>query len=154
MADPTESDETPDPPKKDWRKELEDRAKLAEEKAARAERELAFNKAGLTGLSDKQVKALMATHEGDISAESLRATATDLGFTKAEQEAAAEAATQPDATREAAELSNLTGSTVEVDERPVATTQEAFDKTVNEFERAEDLEEWARQNIHLFPYGQ
>lgn len=55
-------------------------AEAAEVKELR--KELALSKAGLD-LSPIQQKALMAAHEGDMDAEALRKTATDLGFAKA-----------------------------------------------------------------------
>lgn len=120
MADTTgqeDDEETGEQPaKRNWRKELEDRAKLAEEKAAQFERELAFTKAGLDGLSDKQVKALVATHEGEMTAEALKASATDLGFvTETAAQPPAETQTQPltlqgEQAPELAELARLANS--------------------------------------------
>jgi hypothetical protein len=85
MADPTEVEESEhevQPPAKNWRKELEDQAKQARAEADEAKRELAFTRAGLTELSDKQVRALLATHEGEITADAIKATANELGFVK------------------------------------------------------------------------
>jgi hypothetical protein len=48
MADPTDAEEVEteeQAPKKNWRRDLEDRAKVAEERSAQLERELAFTKA-------------------------------------------------------------------------------------------------------------
>jgi hypothetical protein len=56
------------------------RADAAESKAADLERELVVHKAGLTTLTDKQLKALSAAHEGDWEPEALKATAVELGF--------------------------------------------------------------------------
>lgn len=58
------------------------RADTAEAEAQAARRELTLHKAGLGELSDKQMKALQAAHEGDWEPESLKATATELGFVK------------------------------------------------------------------------
>jgi len=81
MADHAEAEESEgQAPARNWRKELEDRAKTAEDKAADLERRLAFTEAGLTDLSPKQVKALLSAHEGDISADAIKATADELGF--------------------------------------------------------------------------
>jgi len=85
MADPSEDQPEESDQDRNWRK-LEERAKNAEERAAQLERQVAFTEAGLSDLSDKQVKALVATHEGEMTAEALKATATDLGFVKVETE--------------------------------------------------------------------
>lgn len=50
----------------------------AEVKALR--QETAILKAGITDLTPAKQKALLAAHEGDLDAESLRKTATELGF--------------------------------------------------------------------------
>lgn len=78
----THDDDLPegDKPKRNWRRELEDRAKGAEDRASRLERELALNKAGLDGLDDVQVQALGAVHDGEMTAEALLATAKRLKF--------------------------------------------------------------------------
>lgn len=92
MAEPNEGQETPG----DLRSKLE--AALAREKAlqdqvqglAGVQLENAAYKADLK-LSDKQLRALFAVHEGDdFGAEALKATAEGLGFTAP--------ATTPDAT--------------------------------------------------------
>lgn len=57
-----------------------ERADAAESKAADLERELVVHKAGLTTLTDKQLKALSAAHEGDWEPDALKATAAELGF--------------------------------------------------------------------------
>lgn len=67
------------------RRILQSKADKAEEMEARAlaaERRLALVDAGLT-LSEKQRKALEATHEGDWTPEALRASAAELGFAEA-----------------------------------------------------------------------
>jgi hypothetical protein len=66
---------------RDLRKKAE-KADAAEAEAQAARRELALHKAGLGDLTDKQMKALTATHEGDWDVESLKASATELGFVK------------------------------------------------------------------------
>ena len=111
MADPTETP-TPETPESDqernWRK-LETKAKESEERASQLERELAFHKAGLAHLSDKQVKALSAAHDGEFTPDALKATATELGFgmqTAGEPTPTADV----DHGAEAAELATLTGS--------------------------------------------
>lgn len=70
-----------------------------EQRATAAERELAVFKAGLADLSDVQRKALLSTHEGDLTPDGLKATATALGFVKtaeAEPEVPAEELAQHD----------------------------------------------------------
>lgn len=112
MADPTEIEEGSEdqPPKRNWRKEAEDRAKQDAERIATLERELAFNKAGLTHLNDDQVKALVAVHEGEMTPDALKATSSKLfGAAPAGQSTPAE--TETDHGDEAAELATLTGST-------------------------------------------
>lgn len=61
-----------------WRKELEHRAELAEERAADAERKVAFLEARLDGLNPAQMAGLLAVHEGPMTGEALRATAGEL----------------------------------------------------------------------------
>lgn len=54
------------------------RTDVAEAKATELQRELVVHKAGLTDLSDKQLKALTLAHEGDWEPEALKATANEL----------------------------------------------------------------------------
>lgn len=61
-------------------REKAERADTAEAERDQLQRELVVHKAGLTDLSDKQLKALSAAHEGDWEPEGLKATATELGF--------------------------------------------------------------------------
>lgn len=58
------------------------RTEAAESDAQAARRELTLHKAGLGTLTDKQMKALTAAHDGDWDAELLKATATELGFVR------------------------------------------------------------------------
>lgn len=148
MADPTEADEDQAPTKKDWRKELEDRAKLAEERAERAERKVAFTEAGLTGLTDKQVKALVATHEGDMTSDALKATATELGFVKTESpdsgSQTADEAPDPDADNRAAELAQLANlAKSPANHQAPPSSGEAFAQAVNDFKGDyQQFQEW------------
>jgi hypothetical protein len=159
MADPEEAEEVESEeqaPKKNWRRELEDRAKVAEEKSAQLERELAFTKAGLTELSDKQVKALIAAHEGEITADGLKATADELGFGVKPQagESTPAAEAEPDHKPEAKELAELSNSPAEhATPREAIRSQEAFDAKVRSFDNEADLEAFLRANIDLLPYG-
>lgn len=64
-------------------RQLEKKAKLAEEALARAEaaeRRIALLDAGLGTLNPKQVDALLKVHDGDLTPDALKQTATDLGF--------------------------------------------------------------------------
>ena len=64
-------------------KELRAKAKRldeAEAKVVTLERQVAIGAAGLSDLNPTQQKALMATHEGDLTPEALKATAATLGF--------------------------------------------------------------------------
>lgn len=154
MADPTEANEAEDQGSdrdKNWRK-LEDRAKKAEEKYAQLERELAFTKAGLDHLSDKQVKALTAAHEGEITAEALKATATELGFPSkaATGQSTPEAASETDHSDEARELANLSDSPASHEAGSSGRmTQEAFDKKVDECQTDEELQAFLEANVDL-----
>lgn len=112
MADPdeTEVNETP-PPKKDWRKELTDRAETAETQLVEATTRLAFYDADLGHLSDEQRSDVLtlAKAAGKTGAEDLKAIADRLSYTK--PEAPAEGTPAPTAAVEepahAAELSEL-----------------------------------------------
>lgn len=55
----------------------------------RLQREVAVLKAGLS-LKPSQLKALWSVHEGELTPEALKATASDLGFVEAEEEETAE----------------------------------------------------------------
>lgn len=87
MADPTEADDQVDePPKKNWRKELEDRATAAEKAQVEMAQELALFKSGLVDLSDDQRDDVLtlAKAKGDTSPEALKAIADRLSYTKAQ----------------------------------------------------------------------
>jgi len=129
MADPTEvegvdeADEQDEgnPPRKNWRKELEERAKAAETRAEAAERKVALSDAGLSGLNEKQVKALLSAHDGDISGEALKATASELGFGGGTSEVASGEPAVQEHADELADLANFSGSPVQ----PVVPSSEA-----------------------------
>lgn len=55
-------------------------ARQAQEKLAALERKLALNEAGVGSLNEMQQKALLATIDGDITAEAARQAAEALGF--------------------------------------------------------------------------
>lgn len=80
MSD-TDYDDEPQPepePKRNWRRELE--AKAAE--ADQLRREVAIFKAGLTGLTERQVR-LLASEVGDnLTPEAINAAAQELGWAK------------------------------------------------------------------------
>jgi len=164
MADPTESAETDpegsQPERKNWRRELEERAEKAEAQAKEAEtratdleRKIAFADAGLSGLSDKQKRALEATHEGDFTAEGLKATAEELGFGSKTEEVETETQ-DPGAATEAAELAKLakSPSSSASPDAPIRT-QEAFDAKVRSFDSEADLDAFLQENIDLLPYA-
>lgn len=85
MADPTELEESETeegqaPARTNWRKELTAERDEAKNELAAVKQELALTQAGLSNLSPKQVKALLATHDGDLTGDALKATAAELGF--------------------------------------------------------------------------
>ena len=162
MADPQEAEgeevepEESAPKKKNWRDELTDRAKVAEERSAQLERELAFHKAGLSNLSDKQVKALSAAHEGEFTAELIKATAEELGFAAKPAAGQSNPAVEQEATHgnEARELAELSNSPAEHGAPPESIrTQEAFDAKVRSFDNEADLDAFLRENLDILPYG-
>lgn len=70
-------------------RDLREKAKeadTAKAEAAAARRELTLHKAGLGNLTEKQMKALNAAHEGDWEPESIKATAAELGFLHTDDE--------------------------------------------------------------------
>lgn len=56
------------------------RTEAAESETATLRQKVAILEAGITNLTPAKQKALLAAHEGDLTAESLRVTAIDLGF--------------------------------------------------------------------------
>jgi membrane-bound ClpP family serine protease len=58
-------------------------ARKATDELAQVRRELALTRAGVGDLTARQQKALLATIDGDLTAESVRAAAEELGFVKA-----------------------------------------------------------------------
>lgn len=65
------------------RKELRD-AKAEAAELPDLRRKVAFSDAGLSGLSDKQQRAILAAHDGDVTdIEGLKATAVEVGVLKA-----------------------------------------------------------------------
>jgi hypothetical protein len=67
-------------------KELRRKAKERDQfeaELSQTRQENAVLTAGLGELSDRQRKALLATHDGDLTAEGLRESAVELGFVKA-----------------------------------------------------------------------
>lgn len=156
VADPTEADEVDAKPESDqdknWRK-LEGRAKTAEERVAQLERQLAFTQAGLDHLTDKQVKALTAAHEGEITADTLKATAEELGFgAKPETGESTPAAEGPDHSGEASELAALANSPNGAElSAGGPLTQEQIDEKIRSFgDDMEAMDAWLAGNMHLF----
>lgn len=62
------------------------KAGAAEAEAQTLRTENALLKAGLGGLTEKQRKAFLAAHDGELDAEALKATALELGFAKADEQ--------------------------------------------------------------------
>lgn len=88
MPDPTDLDnqqeedpgnQNDSPVIKDLRKRAKDAERL-EKELATIKRDLVIQQAGLGSLSEKQLKALSAAHDGDWTSDTLKATATELGF--------------------------------------------------------------------------
>ena len=84
LDDPQDTE--PEQPKRNFRRELEERAAAAEQKASRLERENAIFKAGLTGLTDRQISVLASQIEGDPTPESVKTLAAELGWAPAVEE--------------------------------------------------------------------
>lgn len=57
-------------------------ARKSQQEADSLRRELALSRSGIGDLSERQQKALYASIDGDVTADSLREAATDLGFYK------------------------------------------------------------------------
>lgn len=75
-------DEEPQP-KRNFRRELEERASTAEQEAAQLRRENAIFKAGLTNLTERQIR-LLATEVGDnLTPEAITSAAQELGWAQA-----------------------------------------------------------------------
>lgn len=72
-------DEAPEP-KRNFRRELEDRATTAEQEANRLRRENTIYKAGLTNLTERQISVLASQIEGDPTPDSVRTLAAELGW--------------------------------------------------------------------------
>lgn len=153
MADPTEVEESDDRPARNWRKELEDKAKQAEAKAAELERKLAFSEAGLTGLSAKQVKALLAAHEGDVTAEAIKATADDLGFFVGEP-AAKDDVTDPEQVQRDAEVSELAKfAGAPTPSGSAVMSADEVKAQIDSFTSPEALKDWVLANPDFFTTG-
>lgn len=73
-------------PKRNFRRELEDRAVAAEQKAQQLQRENAIYKAGLTSLTERQINVLASQIEGDPSIDQVKALAAELGWSKPSEE--------------------------------------------------------------------
>lgn len=58
-------------------------ARQAQDKLAALERKLALTEAGIGSLTDRQQKALLATIDGEVTAETARQAAEELGFVQA-----------------------------------------------------------------------
>lgn len=110
-------------PKRNFRRELEDRATQAEQEAAQLRRENAIFKAGLTNLTERQIR-LLATEVGDnLTPEAITSAAQELGWAQAPKEEAIPA-DELAAFDRAASASNGAISAPPVD--PVAAMEQAL----------------------------
>lgn len=98
------------------------------EELAQTQRELALWKAGLGDLSDKQVKALAAAHDGEFTPEALKATATELGFAKAEAPAPQQSDQQQQPTALGVDLAAMNA---QIEAEELATVQRITDASVS-----------------------
>lgn len=158
MADPAEETDEEVPDDEDAKglrarlKEQSAARREAEAKAAEADslrQELALHRAGLGNLSERQQKALFATHEGEISAETLQATAKDL-FGAVPAAGAPSAPAQTPETNEAlGQMEQFAAGGTNVEPPPPA--KEAFMKAVTEWTgTGDELDEFIFvQNKHL-----
>lgn len=89
-------------------------ARKATEELAAVRRELALARSGLSDLTERQQKALLATIDGDLTAESARAAAEELGFVQ--PQAASPAADEQQAMERMSEASSGAGPTGNNDE--------------------------------------
>lgn len=92
MPDPTDTDNQQDddqesPVIRDLRKKAKEADRFAVENA-QLKKDLILHQAGLNSLSEKQLKALTAAHDGDWTSDGIKATATELGFYSTPQPAA------------------------------------------------------------------
>lgn len=140
MADPTDNEYEPEAPepKKNWRKELEERAAAAEKAQVEMAQELALFKSGLVDLSDDQRDDVLtlAKAKGDTSPEALKAIAERLSFTKPAGGAAPAEEPQEDLSSEVSELANLAG-TADPHNLPVSSS-EAVGKALSEFQGSQE----------------
>jgi len=155
MADPTEVEQSDDHTESSVVKELRVKAKRldqAEAKTAELERKLALSEAGLTGLTDKQVKALLSAHEGEITAEAIKATADELGFAAKVETAGVEVdSEQAQRDAEVAEVSRFSGA--EAPSGGGGMTPADVNAKIASFESPEALKEWVIANPELFSTG-
>jgi hypothetical protein len=154
MADPTDDQDQSDADSpRNLRALLEaanERARQAEERAGTVEdlqRKLLVHEAGLGSLSEKQTKALYAAHEGDLTADGLKATAKDLGFAgKADDGDDAAQAEELEALDQLGRESSKPG--------PPLSGRAAFEKALDEFKgSAEEYDAfiWANSEYLIGP---
>lgn len=67
-------------PKRNFRRELEDRLTAAEQRAAAAERRAVIAEAGLTNLTDRQRTILASQIDGEATADQVKQIAGELGW--------------------------------------------------------------------------
>jgi len=142
--DDTDEDQESEKPKTSGMKQLRDSFESAKAENSRLKRENALLKAGLGDLGGKKTQALLAAHDGDLTAEALKATATELGFItsepdEAQQQAdqAADAATRLADSSQGAAPSIQTGvlTPTEVNDWPPDKIMRLNEQHPDEFER-------------------
>lgn len=151
MADPTEVDEQEDDHTessvvKTLRAENK-RLKKDAEDAPKLRLQLALTKGKLDTLNEKQVKALLAAHDGEIEPEALKATATELGFGQAPEPTGEETPESAEVDGELAHLSNFAGAPAP--EGREVLTQEKVDEKIASL-GPDEIDDWMYANKHLF----
>lgn len=73
-------DDPAEQPKKNFRRELEERLTAAEQRAATAEKRALIAEAGLSNLTDRQRSILTSQIDGDATADKVREIASELGW--------------------------------------------------------------------------
>ena len=126
------SDESDEQPENRNLKRLREKADKYDEAVARVaelERGMAVRDAGLTTLNERQLAAVQKMHEGDLTAEALRATAEGLGFVQPPSDPNADADNRMDNARQGA---------AEPDNRP------ALEKFIDQTVPLTQAEFWAQ----------
>lgn len=154
MADPTEVEQDDDHRESSVVKELRaeiKRLKKDAEDAPLLRQEVALVKAGLDGLNEKQVKALLSAHDGDLTAEALKATATEIGFAVTPGAEAEVDPEQAQRDQEVSEMSRFAGSPASAGAAVLSSDDVV--KQINEFTSPEALRDFMLANPDLFTTG-